>query len=189
METLDIVDEQGNPTGQTIDRKVAHEKGILHRTAHVWLFRKKEGTIQVLLQKRSRIKDSYPGCYDISSAGHIPAGVDFIPSALRELKEELGLTVDASELIFCGKRRIHYEEMFYGTRFIDNQVSHVYMIWKDVEPSELTLQKEEVEEVCWMDFSACKEAVANNGINHCIAMEELMILTTALNKQKIHLSV
>ena len=47
--------------------------------------------MELLLQKRSQQKDSYPGCYDISSAGHSPAGVDFIPSALRELKEELGL--------------------------------------------------------------------------------------------------
>lgn len=183
METLDIVDELGNPTGEIIDRVTAHEKGILHRTAHVWLFRKKEGTVQVLLQKRSRNKDSYPGCYDISSAGHIPAGVDFIPSALRELEEELGLKVDASELILCGKRRVHDDEMFHGTRFIDNQVSNVYMIWKDIKTSELTLQTEEVEEVLWMDFSKCKKAVADNSINHCIAMEELEILTVALNKQ------
>ncbi len=185
MERLDIVDEQGDPTGKTIDRANAHQKGILHRTAHVWMFRKKEGTIQVLLQKRSKNKDSYPGCYDISSAGHIPAGVDFIPSALRELKEELGLTVDSSELMLCGKRRIHYEENFYGTKFIDNQVSNVYMIWKDIEASELTLQTEEVEEALWMVFSECKKAVAENSIKHCIMQEELDILTAALTRQGI----
>lgn len=41
-------------------------------------------------------------CYDISSAGHIPDGVDFIPSAIRELNEELGVSASPHELIFCG---------------------------------------------------------------------------------------
>lgn len=185
MEMIDIIDEQGNPTGQTIERTIAHQKGILHRTAHVWLFRYRNGVIQILLQKRSKNKDSYPGCYDISSAGHIPAGVDFLSSALRELQEELGLTVQPNELIYCGKRRIHYEEQFYGVPFIDNQVSNVYMIWKDIETSDLTLQQEEVEEVIWMDFVKCLEAVKRNTISHCIMQEEMDMLKHALEQQRV----
>lgn len=53
MELLDIVDEQGIPTGETIERTLAHEQGILHRTSHVWIMREKKGRIQILLQKRS----------------------------------------------------------------------------------------------------------------------------------------
>ena len=75
MELLDIVDEKGNPTGETVPREVAHREGIRHRTAHVWIFRRRGGVVQITLQKRSDNKDSDPGCYDISSAGHIPAGV------------------------------------------------------------------------------------------------------------------
>ena len=73
-EMLDIVDENGLPTGQAVPRTVAHAKGLRHRTSHVWIVRKKNGAVQVLLQMRCAAKDSYPGCYDISSAGHIPAG-------------------------------------------------------------------------------------------------------------------
>lgn len=51
MEILDICDELGNPTGKTVERKIAHQQGILHRTAHVWILRKKENKIQILLQK------------------------------------------------------------------------------------------------------------------------------------------
>ena len=53
MELLDIVDEHGIPTGKTVERSLAHEQGILHRTAHVWIIREKKGRIQVLLQKSS----------------------------------------------------------------------------------------------------------------------------------------
>ena len=90
-EMLDIVDENGLPTGQAVPRTVAHAEGLRHRTSHVWIVRKKNGAVQVLLQMRCAAKDSYPGCYDISSAGHIPAGAEFVGSALRELKEELGV--------------------------------------------------------------------------------------------------
>ena len=48
MEILDICDELGNPTGKTVEREIAHQQGILHRTAHVWILRKKENKIQIL---------------------------------------------------------------------------------------------------------------------------------------------
>ena len=41
MEYLDVVDENGVPTGQIVERIMAHEKGIRHRTSHVWIFRKR----------------------------------------------------------------------------------------------------------------------------------------------------
>lgn len=180
MEILDIVDETGMPTGETVERETAHREGIRHRTAHVWIFRKKEGSVQVLLQKRSDNKDSDPGCYDISSAGHIPAGVDYIPSALRELKEELGVEVSGGSLIYCGQRRFRFEKEFYDRLFRDNQVSNIYALWLDREETEFVLQKEEVSEVRWMDFYDCVEAVRENKIPHCIYMEELKILERAV---------
>ena len=72
MEILDVVDETGAPTGETVERAEAHREGVRHRTAHVWIARNRNGRIQLLLQKRCMQKDSFPGCYDISSAGHIP---------------------------------------------------------------------------------------------------------------------
>ena len=41
MEIFDIIDESGRPTGKTVDRETAHAEGILHRTAHVWLLRRR----------------------------------------------------------------------------------------------------------------------------------------------------
>lgn len=80
-EMLDLVNEQGDPIGRAVPRSEAHRLGLRHRTSHVWLVRRKNGVLEVLLQKRSDEKDSFPGCYDISSAGHIPAGQGFVDSA------------------------------------------------------------------------------------------------------------
>ena len=137
-ELLDVVDERGEPTGTTIPRPLAHRMGVRHRTAHVWLLRRRAGRVEILLQRRSDIKDSYPGCYDISSAGHIPAGVEYIPSALRELEEELGCHAKPEELIFCGQRAFEFQAEFHGQPFHDRQISNVYALWRDVEPEEFS---------------------------------------------------
>lgn len=176
MEYLDIVDENGNPTGEIIDRKSAHELGIWHRTAHVWIVRRKEGRLQVLLQKRCEEKDAFPGCLDISSAGHIPAGDEYIPSALRELAEELGAYSRAEELFFCGERRIGYDGVFHGKAFHDRQHTRVYVMNLDMDEDEFSIQEDEIESVRWMDFEECMESVEGNSFRHCIEMEELLMV-------------
>jgi len=176
MEFLDIIDESGNPTGKIIDRTVAHEKGIMHRTSHVWILRKKQGKIQVLLQKRSESKESFPGCYDISSAGHIPAGMDFVESAIKELQEELGISASADELIYCGDRTVIWDDCFNGKPFHDRQYSRVFILWRDIDEKEFTLQKEEIDSVLWMNLDKCIEAVEKNQIRHCIFPGELKMV-------------
>ena len=56
-------------------------------------------------------KESFPGLFDTSSAGHIPSGSDPIESALRELLEELGIEATEEQLSFVGFFRIRYEKM------------------------------------------------------------------------------
>ncbi len=182
MEILDIVDENGVPTGETISREKAHTEGIRHRTAHVWLVRRHEGKTEVLLQKRSADKDSYPGCYDISSAGHIPAGIGYLPSAVRELREELGVEVEENRLIYCGLRRFTFQAVFHGKPFWDNQVSAVYFLPFDREEKDFVLQKEEVESVCWMELEECLAAVEKGTIPNCIQTEELLMVKNTLEK-------
>ena len=176
QEYLDIVDEKGRPTGEIVAREVAHSQGIWHHTAHVWLVRYHKGKLQVLLQKRSLDKDSFPGCYDISSAGHIPAGVDYLPSALRELEEELGLKVKAEQLVFCGDRKIVYDGSFHGRPYHDRQYSRVFLLWCDCDESSFIVQTEEIESVRWFDFAECLERTEKNTFQHCLEMEELLLV-------------
>ena len=41
MELFDVIDSKGNPTGQIVSREKAHAEGIPHRTAHIWIIRKR----------------------------------------------------------------------------------------------------------------------------------------------------
>lgn len=115
MEYFDIRTPDGKVTGKIKERSLVHRDGDLHGTSHIWLVRKNtENAWEVLLQKRSACKDSHPGEYDISSAGHLPAGQDFLESALRELEEELGIKASAEELQFIGWNLEESISSFHG---------------------------------------------------------------------------
>ena len=101
---------------------------------------------------------------------------DYIPSALRELKEELGLTIEPKQLIDCGLHRHHADEVFHGERFLDNQISKVFLLWLDVDEADITVQKEEIDSVKWFDYAECKQDVINGTIPNCIDVAELEML-------------
>ena len=116
--------------------------------------RQEKSGYDVLLQKRSQTKDSNPGSYDISSAGHVDAGDEILESAIRELKEELGIEAKPEELHYIGVHYGAFEAEFYGKMFRDRELSSVYVYTEPVEIENLKLQKEEVEAVRWMDYEA-----------------------------------
>ncbi len=178
MEYLDIVDENGKPTGKTISREEAHAKGIMHRTAHVWIVRPTGDGYEVLLQKRSENKESFPGMYDTSSAGHITAGDDPLESALRELKEELGIDASPDQLSLAGTFRIHYEKKFHGRLFRDNEFTTVFVYQGTV--GNLTLQESEVSEVRWFSLNAVWEEIHRSRARFCVPEAGLRILRTYL---------
>ena len=172
LELFDEYDESGKRTGVVKERGVVHLDGTLHATSHIWVVRpNQESGYDLLLQKRSDCKDSNPGCYDISSAGHVEAGHEYLESALRELREELGITASADELEEVGIRRCGFEDVFYGKIFRDNEISMIYLYRKPVDIRKLTLQESEVSEVRWMDFARCYQAVREKTIKNCIYQE------------------
>lgn len=173
LELFDILNEDGSKTGIVKERGVAHREGALHGTVHIWIVRKNEKSgYDILLQKRSNNKDSHPGCYDISSAGHISAGDEIMESALRELWEELGLSVQPEQLELFGTTYVKFEKTFYGKRFRDNEISSDFVYRQPVEIDKLNLQESEVSEVRWMDYEECRQKVAQGSMPNCINPEE-----------------
>ena len=182
MEIFDIVDEKGIPTGETIERTQAHEKGVRHRTAHIWIVREQDGKAQLLLQKRSAEKDSFPGRFDTSSAGHIQAGDEPEESAIRELHEELGIQASKEELQFAGCFDIQYEKEFHGKMFRDEEIAFVYIYQEPVNTAELVLQTEEVEEVQWFDLEEVYEQCGKRREIFCVPEGGLGVVRSYLKR-------
>ena len=185
MEIFDIVDENGIPTGETIQRTVAHDKGIRHRTAHIWIVRNTDNGCEVLLQQRSYNKDSFPGRYDTSSAGHIRAGDEPLDSALRELGEELGIKAEPAALTYIGKFPIQYEKEFFGKPFRDCEVAFVYLYTEPVDINALTLQAEEVESVKWFAIDEVYKACVNHSPEFCVPVDGLNLVRRYMTRGKV----
>lgn len=87
MDKVIWVDEKDNVLG-TVSRKEAHKKGLLHRIIGIIILNDKD---EILLQKRSINKDTFPGLYTISASGHVDSGENYDQAAQREMQEELGI--------------------------------------------------------------------------------------------------
>ena len=72
--------------------------------------------------------------------------------------------------------RHHADEVFHGERFLDNQISKVFLLWLDVDEADITVQKEEIDSVKWFDYAECKQDVINGTIPNCIDVAELEML-------------
>lgn len=158
MEYLDVYDDNGNKTGEAVERQEAHSKGICHKVIHVWVVNSNK---ELLLQKRSKNKDLKPDMWYVSLGGHIESGEDNKQTILREFNEELGLDVsnriDDVRYLYTFKERI----LANDGAFVDNAFYDVHILNMDLHVEELILQDEEVQEVKFMSYKEFKLAVQN----------------------------
>lgn len=89
-EWFDVVDRFGRVIDQASRAECHRNPALIHQAVHVAVF-DRQG--RLFLQKRSETKDVQPGKWDISVGGHVQAGEAPLAGALRELNEELGVTV------------------------------------------------------------------------------------------------
>jgi len=88
-EIFDVVNERD----EVIDcrpRSEVHRLGLKHRAVHVLVF---NAHGEIFLQKRSMKKDRQPGVWDSSASGHVDSGEDYDTTSVRELHEEIGLSL------------------------------------------------------------------------------------------------
>lgn len=88
-EIFDEVNERDEVIGQR-PRSEIHRLKLNHRAIHVFVFNRQG---QLFLQKRSELKDCFPGKWDSSASGHLDTGESYDACAVRELGEEIGLFV------------------------------------------------------------------------------------------------
>ncbi len=102
---LEIVDEHDQPVTHRATYEEVVRKGLWHRGVHVIIYTPDH---EILMQKRAPSLLVYPGRVEISVGGGVGRGETPKAAALREVREEFGLTIPAKELRFIGKLRINH---------------------------------------------------------------------------------
>ena len=184
-EYLECFSEDGEPLRTGVSRREAHEKGVLHGAAHTFIAKRKNGVLYFLLQRRAACKDSFPLALDISSAGHIAQGSDFLSTAQKELREELGLHADKDEFTELFSQKIRSESEFRGKRFLDCEVNRVYLLWRDVSPDEIRLQPSEVLEVLWLPAEEILSMIREGQNGICIPEAEFTKVLAAIAEKNL----
>jgi isopentenyldiphosphate isomerase len=134
-ERLEVVNEKGSIINKAT-RKEVHDKGLLHREVHVWLYNKRG---EVVLQKRSKNQETFPGMWDASVGGHVDLGEKPLEAAIRELKEETGLLAGPGGLKLILK--IHTRINDPKSSLINNALQYEYAYRFDGGEDELKIEK------------------------------------------------
>ena len=125
-EMLTIFDEELNPIGAA-PRSLVHQEGLLHEVAHIWVASRIEGAWWLWFQQRAFDKADFPGYYDTAVGGHIAAGEEVLPAAVREMGEEIGLFPQPEALLFVGSHR----DEVHIPGFFSREVARVYLYQDD----------------------------------------------------------
>ncbi|KEY58046.1 NUDIX hydrolase YfcD [Serratia sp. DD3] len=133
IEWVDIVNEQNEVIAQSTRQQMRAQR-LRHRATYIVVH---DGMGKVLVQRRTDIKDFYPGWLDATAGGVVQSGENILDSARREAVEELGI----AGVPFAEHGQFYFEAeqcRTWGTLF--SCVSH----------GPFALQEEEVAEVSWL---------------------------------------
>ena len=166
MELLDIYDDNGNKTGRVIARGDKKEVLTEHEHIAVAVIFIENNHHEFLIQKTSKEKG---GDYS-STGGHIDHNETPISTIIREVEEELGITLRKDEMQDLGF--IQY----------DMPLRYLFYAKKDILVEDIKVQKKEVDYVEYKSISEIEELIENNQMlkSHGILFHEL------LNKLIIH---
>lgn len=150
MELLDVLDTNGNKTGEVLDRDTIHKNNIMHLEVYCIIINNKR---EILLQKRAACKKHNPNVYALT-AGHVETGEDLRTAMVRELKEELSLDVKEEDLKVYMDRMIKIREK-------NSNVSYYFYIICNKKEDDFILQEDEVSEVKWFTVDELVNAIKN----------------------------
>ncbi|MEW6053080.1 MAG: NUDIX domain-containing protein [Nitrospirota bacterium] len=142
-EHLDIVDYQGNVIRSAPRSEIHGNPSLIHRVVHILVFNTKG---EILLQKRSQLKDVAPGRWDTSVGGHVGLGEELAVSLQREMHEELGISGLESEYLYAYIHTNHYETELVTT-------------YRCIYDGVFSFNREEIDEVRFWSFDEIREMI------------------------------
>ena len=151
-EFIEIYTEKGKPTGRKLLKSKIHKEGLVHATIHLWIFCCKD---EILIQKRSKNKKINPGIWDVSVAGHVKYGENFLDAVIRESIEEVGVIINKNKLKKIG---VFFNEETYNT-LVDREFHHTYIYRTTPDKINLDFKNNEVDELKFITYNEMKQLI------------------------------
>jgi isopentenyl-diphosphate delta-isomerase len=98
--------------------------------------------------------------WDVSAAGHIESGETSIAAAKRELQEELGVIAVFADLRFLFS--LKNTSVQHEGPFVDNEISDVYLVCRDIDIKDISPQAAEVSDVKFLPKSDLRRLAAGH---------------------------
>ncbi len=155
-EPLTIYDSHGNPCGER-PRSIVHSQGLFHYVCHLWVTGTFCNVYGVWLQQRELDRPLYPGFYDLSSTGHIDPSETPEAAVIREAEEEIGLSINNSDIISVKPCRQKY--LRDSDSGFDDELAFPFLTRIDGTPGFLT--GDEVREMAFASFDDFEKAHEN----------------------------
>ena len=155
MESFDVLNEYGEFTGKIATREECHKNGYWHRAVYAVII---DNNGNVLLQKRSTNKKLWPNMGDVTVGGHVDSGEFGRQALIRETKEELGIEISDEDIKYLvGSTSINEQG-----DIINKHYNECYLITKNIDVSNVVIQKEEVSEVKYFSREELIKRIDNN---------------------------
>ena len=142
-EFWDLLDSEGNKTGEKVVGLENIPEGFYHLGVDVWVVNSEN---KILIQKRSSQKRLSPNVWAMTGGSNI-SGETSIETIEREVKEELGIELNSKNMILATKFKT-------GHVWIDT-----YFVRQEIDLEKVVLQEEEVWNVKWASFDEIEELV------------------------------
>lgn len=136
LEIWDLLDENGNKTGKIFERGTPFPEGYYHLGVDVWIVNAKN---EILIQKRSPNKRNSPNVWAMTGGSNLK-GETSLQTIEREVKEELGITLNVQDL----QLMMRYKT---GNVWLDE-----YFVRQEVDLKDIVMQPEEVCDVKWATY-------------------------------------
>jgi isopentenyldiphosphate isomerase len=160
-ENLTIFSEDGNVLGSKTRIEI-HTKPLQywHGVTQIWVFNKDK---KLLCSKRSSTVEGNPNKWQTYVGGHLKYGDSYEETAIKEVNEEIGLTITNERLILVGEYKNEQSK----------HISRAYLLIFNSSIDNITFNDGEISEIKWLSLDEYNLSIRQSPDEWCNTLNQI----------------